>query len=123
MDLAGAMMRRQQCESDLRQAADRIALARQGQLQGNSVSAADLVARQAYLERVERAHRSTLEELRRHEATVADRRDALQQAAQDRQALERLKAKGLAEHQRQAARVEGLVLDEIAINGYRRRAA
>lgn len=121
MDLAGAMMRRQHCESELHQAADRIALARQGQLQGDSISAADLVARQAYLERVERAHRSTLEELRRHEATVADRRDALQQAAQDRQALERLKAKGLAEHQRQAARVEGLVLDEIAINGYRRR--
>jgi flagellar biosynthesis chaperone FliJ len=47
----------------------------------------------------------------------------LGRAAQDRQALERLKEKGLAAHQRHHARVESFVLDEIAINGFRRKAA
>jgi flagellar export protein FliJ len=123
VELAGAMIRRQQCEEQLAQAVDRVAMARRAQTQAAASSAADLIARQAYLERVERAHRAALEELHRHEATVAEHRDALSQAAQARQALERLKARGLDAHRREAARVEGLALDEIAITGFRRRAA
>jgi flagellar FliJ protein len=123
MELAGAMMRRAECEEQLNEAAAEVARARGAQVLVAPASAADLVARQAYLERMESAHRSTMENLRHHDAAVAGRRDALHQAARDRQALERLKAKGLAAHQREAARIEGITLDEIAINGYRRRAA
>jgi flagellar protein FliJ len=121
--LGAAMMRRQQCEERVTEAADRIQDARELQLQTGTTAGTDFLARQAYLERVETAHRSTLDDLRRHEEDVAGRRTALQRAAQDRQALERLKAKGLAEHQKEAARQEGVMLDEIAINGFRRRAA
>ncbi len=86
-------------------------------------NATDLMARQAYLERAERAHQATRQNLQRHEFELAQRREALTQAARDRQALERLKEHRRADHEREVARQEGLMLDEIAINGYRRNAA
>ena len=122
-ELAGAMARRRDCELELDAAAERVASARSAQLLGGPASALDLVSRQAYLERVEHAHRSTLNDLQRHDEDVAGRRTALTEAARDRQALERLKAHRLADHQREAARVDAAVLDEIAINGFRRKAA
>ena len=122
-ELAGAMLRRAQCEQQLTDAAERIAMARRAQMEAVTASAADLLARQAYLERVEAAHRTTAESLIRHDNDVDHHRVLLGQAAVDRKALERLKEKGLAEHRREAARIEGVVLDEIAINGFRRNAA
>jgi flagellar protein FliJ len=119
IDLAGAMMRRTEAEVEVSDAADRIVQARQAQTEAGVTGAHDLLARQAYLERVEGAHRTTLDDLRRQEDEVVGRRTNLQQAAQDRQALERLKAKGLAAHERESARLEGVALDEIAINGFR----
>ena len=86
-------------------------------------SATDMLARQAYLERAERAHQATRQDLQRHELELAQRREALTLAARERQALERLKDSRRAEHEREAARREGLMLDEIAINGFRRKAA
>ena len=62
-------------------------------------------------------------DLDRHDLELAGRRDALVAAARDRQSLERLKEHRLADHQRAAARVEGLVLDEVALNSFRGRAA
>ena len=121
--LAGAMARRQECQDELDAAAERIVQARDAQLTSGPASAVDLLARQAYLERVEHAHRSTMHELDRQEELVAGRRTELTEAARDRQALERLKAKGLADHLREVARLEGVALDEIAINTFRRRAA
>jgi flagellar protein FliJ len=123
VQLATAMIRRQQCEDAASEAADRVATARQAQLQTGPASAGDLLARQAYLERVETVQQTSLDDLRRHDEDVAGRRADLNRAAQARQALERLKAKGLAEHQKEAARLESAALDEIAINGFRRRAA
>ena len=122
-ELAGAMMRRAQCEEQLAAAAERIAGARRAQVTVGSSSASDLIARQAYLERVEAAHRSTAENLRRHDTDVDNHRELLGHAARERQTLERLKEKGLAAHVRESARIEGVLLDEIAINGYRRKAA
>jgi flagellar protein FliJ len=123
MELATAMQQQSRCEQELDEAARRIETARRAQQQTGPSSAADLLARQAYLERVEDAHRSNLEDLRRHDETVAGRREALTEAAQARQALERLKAKRTAEHQREQERVANAALDEIATNGHRRRAA
>jgi flagellar FliJ protein len=121
--LAGAMARRRQCELELDAAAEHVANARNAQLSAGLSSATDLLARQAYLERVENVHRATLNNLRVHDEDVAGRRSALTEAARDRQALERLKASHLADHKRETARLEGAVLDEIAMNGYRRRVA
>jgi flagellar FliJ protein len=124
-ELAGAMQRHRRCEDEVQAAAARLADARAAQLdvtRGPS-SSADLLARQAYLERAERAHHATQQDLQRQEIELAQRREALTQAARERQALERLKENRRADHEREVARREGLMLDEIAINGFRRRAA
>jgi flagellar FliJ protein len=124
-ELAGAMLRHRRCEDEVDAAAARLAGARAAQVDATRVasSATDMLARQAYLERAERAHQATRQDLQRYELELAQRREALVHAARDRQALERLKEHRRADHEREVARREGLVLDEIAINGFRRRAA
>jgi flagellar protein FliJ len=124
-ELAGAMMRHRRCEDEVDAAAARLAGARAAQVDATRItsSATDMLARQAYLERAERAHQATRQDLQRHELELTQRREALTQAARDRQALERLKEHRRADHEREVARREGLVLDEIAINSFRRRAA
>jgi flagellar FliJ protein len=124
-ELAGAMLRHRRCEEEVQAAAERIARAHAAQVEATRAasSATDLLARQAYLERAERAHQATRLDLQRHELELAQRREALTQAARERQALERLKEHRRADHEREVARQEGLMLDEIAINGYRRNAA
>jgi flagellar FliJ protein len=124
-ELAGAMLRHRRCEEEVQEAAARIARARTAQVDATrlTANATDLMARQAYLERAERAHQATRQNLQRHELELTQRREALTQAARDRQALERLKEHRRADHEREVARQEGLMLDEIAINGYRRNAA
>jgi flagellar protein FliJ len=124
-ELAGAMLRHRRCEEEVQAAAARIARARAAQVDASRLrsSAHDLIARQAYLERAERAHQATRQDLQRHEIELIQRRDALTNAARERQALERLKEHRRADHEREVARLEGLMLDEIAINGFRRNAA
>ena len=124
-ELAGAMMRHRRCEDEVQAAAARLAGARAAQVDATRVmsSATEMLARQAYLERAERAHQATRQDLQRHEVELVQRREVLVKAAQERQALERLKENQRADHAREAARQEGMVLDEIAINGFRRRAA
>jgi flagellar protein FliJ len=123
--LAGAIQEHRRYEEQLTVAADQVARARAAQLDATALpsSATDLIAMQAYLERTERAHRATRQDLDQHQVELEQHRDALSAAARDRQALERLKEQRRADHEREAARQEGLVLDEIAINGFRRRAA
>ncbi len=124
-DLAGALQRHQRCEEEVQAAANRIADARAAQMDATqlAMSATDLLARQAYLERAERAHQATRQDLQRREVELTQRREVLLKAAQERQALERLKQNQRADHEREAARQEGMMLDEIALNGFRRRAA
>ena len=113
------------CEEQEQAAADRIAQAQSEQRNGTSApaTAGDLMARQAYLERSEEAHLATRRDLHRQELELNRRRDALTVAAMERQALERLKESRRVDHEREVARREGLLLDEMAINGFRRRAA
>jgi flagellar export protein FliJ len=120
MELAGAMMRHRRCQDQITQMAERIGSARRAQSQARGV---DLREHQAYLERLEQSHHLLVEELARHEKEVADRRVILTARSQDRQALEKLKEKGLDAHNREVARAEQIMLDEIAGNGHRRRAA
>jgi flagellar protein FliJ len=123
-ELAGAMLRHRRCEEEVEAAAARIANARAAQVDAARAtsSATEMLARQAYLERAERAHHATRQDLQRQELELAQRREALTEAARDRQALERLKEHRRADHDREVARREGLMLDEIAINGFRRNA-
>jgi flagellar FliJ protein len=123
--LAGAMQDQMRSERELQQAAERMARAREAQLDATSLrlSAHDLIARQAYLERSEQAHRVSQEVVHRSAMHVDQRRAELTEAARDRQALERLKESRRRDHDRELARIESATLDEIAINGHRRKAA
>ena len=88
---------------------------------GVAASGDQLVAAQAYLERTEQERLAAELELGRREAEVDARRIALQSAARERQVLERLKDRRKADHIRELDRREGVLLDEMAIVGHRRR--
>jgi flagellar FliJ protein len=122
---AGAMMDRVRSEQEMENAAQRVAQARDAQIDATAVpmSATDLMARQAYLERSERAHQASQDDLHRRDQVLEERREELTEAARDRQALERLKENRRIEFVREQARIEAADLDEIALNGFRRRAA
>ena len=123
--LGEAMQQRHVCSEELDRAEEQVARARQAQLDTTNglSSVSDLLGRQAFLERSERAALATRQDLQRHDHAVEQRRQLLSAAARDRQALERLKENRRADHEREAARREGQVLDEIALNSFRRRAA
>jgi flagellar protein FliJ len=89
----------------------------------NTVSAGELCAQQAFVEHVEAQRAGGVHELTRHEAAVALRGSELGHAARERQTLERLRDRQRAEHEREVGRREGLALDEIALERFRRSAA
>jgi flagellar FliJ protein len=122
---AGAMLERLRSEQEMDDAAKCVQQAREAQLDATAapISAIDLMARQAYLERSERAHAASKDDLNRRDHTLEQRRGELTEAARDRQALERLKENRRIEFQREQQRIEAADLDEIALNGFRRRAA
>jgi flagellar protein FliJ len=122
---AGAMLERVRSEQEMEDAAKRVTQAREAQLDATAapISATELMARQAYLERSERAHQASRDDLNRRDQALEERREELTEAARDRQALERLKENRRVEFVREQARIEAADLDEIALNGFRRRAA
>lgn len=125
-ELAGALHRQARCAERLRAMGEEVAgafSAQRAAAAGGSSSAADLLAAQAYLERMEHARDASQLDLDRHDAEVGARVDALREAARERQALERLKERRRADHERAAARAEGAVLDEIAMTQHRRSAS
>lgn len=119
-EFAVALQARQHRQDEVTGTRARIESARAAQLQA---LADDLQAHQSYVERLEQTLQLELEDLARCEVELSERRVALTKASQDLEALERLKAKGLDDHNREAARVEQNMLDEIAGNGHWRRAA
>jgi flagellar FliJ protein len=121
-ELAGALTRRGKCEEELHDAEARLDGARTAQRDtgAGATSATDLLARQAYLERVEQMRDATVADLHRHDAEVAERRDRLTEAARAREALERLKERRRADFDLEAARQDGRELDEVALNVHRR---
>lgn len=125
-ELAGALHRHAHCAERLRAMGEEVAnafAAQRAAAAGGSSSAADLAAAQAYLQRMEQAREASQLDLDRHEAEVDQRRDALREAARQRQMLERLKERRRADHDRAVARAEGAVLDEIALTQHRRSAS
>jgi flagellar protein FliJ len=88
-----------------------------------TLSAAELLARQAFMEHVEAQRMAGARELARHDSQVADRDAELGEVAREREMLERLKERHRTEHRREFERQEGNVLDEIAMDRFRRSAA
>lgn len=86
-------------------------------------SGADLIATQAWLERVQRSQEQAKIDLGLKEAAVEARRADLTSAGQRRQALERLKDRQRDAHRADSARREAGLLDEMAINGHMRKVA
>jgi flagellar protein FliJ len=121
-ELAGAMTERARWAARLDDAGSQLDQARSAQLGAatGGLSAADLLAHQAFLERAERERQAAELDLHRQDAEVDARRTALQQAARERQVLERLKDKKQAAHQLEAERREGALLDELALSRHRR---
>jgi flagellar FliJ protein len=89
----------------------------------SAVSAAELLARQAFVEHVEAQRTMGMRELERHEADVVYHDTQLGHAAREHEMLERLKDRQRAEHEREAGRRENEQLDEIALERFRRSAA
>jgi flagellar protein FliJ len=87
------------------------------------ISGADMLATQAWLDRLERARESAALELDRREAEVDARHTALVNAARDRHALERLAERRRADHALESARREAVEIDELALASHRRRQA
>jgi flagellar protein FliJ len=88
-----------------------------------TVGAAELMARQAFLERIETQRRLQELELRRSEAEVADRNAKLATAAGEHEMLVRLRERRRSEHDLEQARRESNVHDEIAAVRFRRSMA
>lgn len=84
-------------------------------------SGEELVAMEAYLERLAGNRAAAARLLNEQEGAVDSDRDRLLEAARERQALDRLRGKRLREHREEAARAEGEQLDELALAAHRRR--
>src|SRR3954470_21670599 len=124
-ELAASLSIQLKGEAMLRAASDRHATAQHTRRETASfeVSGQDLLAVQAYMDRTGRARQAAELELDRREAEVDARRTALLAAARERQVLERLKERRAADHKRESERVEGALLDEMALISHRRAGA
>ena len=124
-ELADALSRRSETVSELRSAEDRVEHAREQQrnaaTQSSALSGDDLLARQAFLERTEAQHRQRERELKQREAEVAARDAALASAATEHKMLNRLRDRRRGEYDREAARRESSMLDEMAVTRFMRR--
>ena len=124
-ELAASLSVRLKGEAMLRAANERHATAQDTRRHTASleVTGQDLIAVQAYVDRTSRARLAAELELNRREVEVDARRTALLAAARERQVLERLKERRAADHKRESERVEGVLLDEMAITSHRRAGA
>jgi flagellar FliJ protein len=122
-ELAHELRLRARGEALLRDATSAVGQAREAGLNAVSAvraSAHDLLAVQAYLERAERTRREAALDLDRQDAEVNARRVALAVAARDRQAIDKLKDRQRADHEREWARRAQNQLDEFALGVHRR---
>jgi flagellar export protein FliJ len=118
-DLAKAISRRSSTQEELQIVDAHIEQARVGQRsvasEAGVVSASELAAHQAFLERVEAQRSVQSGELERREAEVADRDAELATAATEHEMLNRLRERDRGAHDREAARREHNTLDELAV--------
>ncbi len=117
-ELARAISLRSGAETELRTAEAELERARgeQRALTGEprALTASELVARQAFLERIEAQRGAQAQELERRKATVVERDATLTVAATEHETLKRLRERQHGEHQRAISGREQSELDEIA---------
>jgi flagellar export protein FliJ len=121
-ELAASLAGRRRVEDEVDAAARRVAEAREERRGLAGATGADLLARQAYIERTQAAQQAAELSLGRHDADIDARRSALVVAARDHRALSRLKDRMRHEHGARAARLEGAAMDELGLAVYRRGA-
>ena len=80
----------------------------------------ELAAVSAYMERLSGNRAAAARDLCDRDGEVEASRSGLLAAARERQALDRLRERRLAEHTRKAARAEGAAIDELALAVHRR---
>jgi flagellar export protein FliJ len=110
-------------QADVAEAAVRVELARAAGVpdEGAAVTGHDLLAHQAYVERVEREKTVAEEGLAAQERQVDAGRSRLVEASREHEVLVRLKQRRRTEHDQELARAQGAALDEIAITRHLRR--
>lgn len=124
-ELATSLAARRDTEAAAQQASERLDWARDGHRRVASVPGAsgdELRHAQAYLERLEAERLLAAHDLDRREAEVGERRHALQEAARDRKALDRLRERRRLAHALEAQRAAAATLDEIALRMHSRKA-
>jgi flagellar FliJ protein len=122
-ELARELQLRLRGEALLHEATHAVSAARvtgRGAFERFGTTGADLIAAQAFMERAERDRREAALDLDRQDAEVEARRRALTEAAREREAIDRLKQRRKAEHEREVARREQIALDEVALAVHRR---
>jgi flagellar FliJ protein len=126
-DLATAITQLSSTREDLQSADLRLERARRQQrdaaCERGTVSADELRAQQAFVERVEAQRRVHGHELVQREAEVAQRDAELSTAAGDHEMLKRLRERQRKAHEREVARREVNLLDELAAIRFNRSVA
>lgn len=105
-------------EERLREAQSGVTAPGMGPLTG-----ATLVARQAFVERMEHDRADATLRMRNYEAELQARRAELAKASQAREVLDKLKERKAEEHRLEAERAEAGRLDEMALQMFSRRLA
>jgi flagellar export protein FliJ len=124
-DLAEAISKRSGTEADLLAAEAELEQAHVEHratitVRPDTLDASELVAHQAYVERVEAQRTNHAQELGQREAEVAERDAKLAKAAGEHEMLKRLRERQRDEHNREAGRREQGALDEIAATSFER---
>lgn len=126
-DLAEAISRHSDTEADLRATEALLEQAHEQQRTGattaESVDAGELVAGQAYVERIEAQRANRARDLQTRETEVAARDAQLTKAAGEREMLERLRERRRSEHEQETSLREQGVLDEVAATNFERSRA
>lgn len=125
-ELAGALGRQTTEERSLGQVDETIEAARErfrnvASGDADSRPGDDLAATNAYLERLAGRRAVAVRDLNLSRGEVDRKRSSLELAARERQALDRLRDRRRAEHDREMGRAEGAQNDELALAGHRRR--
>jgi flagellar export protein FliJ len=114
--------RHESAVSDVRLAVE-AARVTSGPALGQPVLPHELLARQAYVERLDRNRQAAELRLAREETEAGARRSLLEVAARDREGLERVKKRAAETHRVAAARAADEEMGEVALTTFRRAAA
>lgn len=121
---AASLSARVRGEAVLRAAEERLRDAQTGVTAAmGPLSGATLVARQAWVERMEHDRADAQLRMRTYESELATRRTELAKASQAREVLDQLKERRREEHRLEAERAEAERLDEMALQMHARRSA